>query len=1313
MPSSTIIKMPSDDKAFEENCVPLFCGVLNDPNVKLVGTRGKAQSGIDLTGRRDRDPTQLVGIQCKLITRGGKLTEEIVRADFAKALQITPALTEFIVATTANDDLEYDRIANTLSQEQAALGRRIDVQVWGWDTLQPKIRAHKAALDAFDPGHSASTDRIVALGEESLERHGHTKAAVDRGFEMQERILRTVTAIDAGRSGELDVHLDLQIDGYRDILNGGKPHTALGLLENLEAKLTANSSAAIRARTRANIGLAYQRLGDDERAGELLLEAYELNPDDPKVATNRALGLQLLGRFEESTQWARARLREDSSDEHAAAFLLQAATFLTDLDDPSADIPEELCNSELVRIYRCAFLRSRGRDDEWRRLAIKNWHDNPDSLPAGRLAGDAYLEIAIGDGRFERSAKIDSIRQEALASARDLLQNYWDEVRQYENADQNTYNCVACNLITAYRALGHPEKADTIATQLLAIAPTDENALMNAAYASMDQGHHENALGHARKLDDGPAKTALLLHIWSAQSNWVSILDYKSDERRSALSEAVQEQYDAMVFRATYAADTSLDCREDADILLARWPASLPVHVTVADALSHRGSDRLGHVIDRAMGLVTDATNFGHRSMLAHLFYLEERWDDVIGTLSGFVALDRDTVQLSWLALSHANSDERTRASTFFRELSPELLATSKYARLAGAAEHNRGDVKAAERYLRMAIADDPNDLRAHLLLQSALQRANKSRDAQDHILPLDETKLVGNPHDRLRLAMLLRHFGEAGRALELAFDAASQNRGDREIVSSYPGLIFTDEELPSSIAMAKGLGPNFWFRLEGVDGEEPVEGILSDEPIPEVQTFPGTHALAAALAGKVVGDSVTLPQNMGPDLTYEVKEAKHRYIWLLHDIMHTHGARFPEETAMFSLKTREGDVQPILDMAKEMSERGRSIIDVYLENAIPLAAVAPMCRKNVIEMADHLVIIGEDLRTCLGDHGERNNAQQAVVEGKGQAAALDTIAVWRASQLGVLDDLRDWFGTLYVAQSSFDELLELRSSSEFASRQDTGFLGYHEGKHFRSELTAEEAGAQKARIDAALEDIQRCCEIVPVDDSQSIEGGWKSALAENSLLLDPILAARERDCLLLSEELNTKQLAHQLGIARTSWLQATLMTMAEQGALANGSYYRATARLAVSRHGHVSLSGDALLGILLLEDEFAFEYFGAASRYIGGAKAEPVSHIEAVKGFALAVASAKLPEWQRGRALGLLIGRLIAGRSDWHPLLFVLELQLRALRARLSNARWAHDYLIEWLRGHFIGIDEVREDPRLTTRKKKRIAKARTRRSS
>ena len=81
MASSTIINIPTDDKVFESNCVPLFAGLLHDPNVKLLGTRGKKQFGLDLIGRRNRDPGQPVGIQCKLITRGAKLTEATIRKE--------------------------------------------------------------------------------------------------------------------------------------------------------------------------------------------------------------------------------------------------------------------------------------------------------------------------------------------------------------------------------------------------------------------------------------------------------------------------------------------------------------------------------------------------------------------------------------------------------------------------------------------------------------------------------------------------------------------------------------------------------------------------------------------------------------------------------------------------------------------------------------------------------------------------------------------------------------------------------------------------------------------------------------------------------------------------------------------------------------------------------------------------------------------------------------------------------------------------------------------------------------------------------
>lgn len=115
---------------------------------------------------------------------------------------------------------------------------------------------------------------------------------------------------------------------------------------------------------------------------------------------------------------------------------------------------------------------------------------------------------------------------------------------------------------------------------------------------------------------------------------------------------------------------------------------------------------------------------------------------------------------------------------------------------------------------------------------------------------------------------------------------------------------------------------------------------------------------------------------------------------------------------------------------------------------------------------------------------------------------------------------------------------------------------------------------------------------------------------------LDPILEAHELHCLLLSEELNTKQQLNQLDIQRSMWLWVTLMTITEKGALKSGKYCRATARIAVSRGGHISRNEGALSRIFYFEDEIALDRFSPANRYIGGANAAPLSQIEVVKGF-------------------------------------------------------------------------------------------------
>jgi hypothetical protein len=56
--TATQIPKPSDEQAFERACVPLWCGLLKDPNVQKNARRGQGQDGVDLYGMRDRDPHQ-------------------------------------------------------------------------------------------------------------------------------------------------------------------------------------------------------------------------------------------------------------------------------------------------------------------------------------------------------------------------------------------------------------------------------------------------------------------------------------------------------------------------------------------------------------------------------------------------------------------------------------------------------------------------------------------------------------------------------------------------------------------------------------------------------------------------------------------------------------------------------------------------------------------------------------------------------------------------------------------------------------------------------------------------------------------------------------------------------------------------------------------------------------------------------------------------------------------------------------------------------------------------------------------------------
>ncbi|MEZ2142262.1 hypothetical protein AAE026_08140 [Bradyrhizobium sp. DN5] len=187
----THIRIPKNDTDFETKTVVLFKGILKDPGVKRLGRRGQGQDGVDVVGYRDGDLRYLVGIQCKLKGPKEKLTAAEVREEVRKALKYKPALAEYFIVTSAPNDTKLDQLAQTLSKQQRAKGRKIRIEVWGWGVLEERINEDLEAKNAFDPGWSPAFE----ANQKALKgiQHNQRRQATADQIEKLERIIKQQT----------------------------------------------------------------------------------------------------------------------------------------------------------------------------------------------------------------------------------------------------------------------------------------------------------------------------------------------------------------------------------------------------------------------------------------------------------------------------------------------------------------------------------------------------------------------------------------------------------------------------------------------------------------------------------------------------------------------------------------------------------------------------------------------------------------------------------------------------------------------------------------------------------------------------------------------------------------------------------------------------------------------------------------------------------------------------------------------------------------------------------------------------------------
>lgn len=131
---------PTDWNAFEDIVCDVFARKYQNLNLQRYGRSGQRQHGVDIAGFTQNG---LLGIQCKHHPKDDIRTAEI-DAEVAKSDEFTPALAEFVIATSADRDTKsHNHVLQLAEQRRVGGSHFVAIKYWddicGWLSEHPDL----------------------------------------------------------------------------------------------------------------------------------------------------------------------------------------------------------------------------------------------------------------------------------------------------------------------------------------------------------------------------------------------------------------------------------------------------------------------------------------------------------------------------------------------------------------------------------------------------------------------------------------------------------------------------------------------------------------------------------------------------------------------------------------------------------------------------------------------------------------------------------------------------------------------------------------------------------------------------------------------------------------------------------------------------------------------------------------------------------------------------------------------------------------------------------------------------------------------
>lgn len=1082
----------------------------------------------------------------------------------------------------------------------------------------------------------------------------------------------------------VDVEINAEIDNLTKLIKQNKPLTALQSLTNIYERTASSSQGKTRFRILANIGICHYLIGDENKASDFLLEAYNHAPSEPKAISNKTIALILQGKSKEAFDFANDAFRLFPKDSVLAGYLIQASRKIPEVTDPLQMIPNHLLKTAEVLVGYILYLQQRGSLKDWYKVAHEGINLFPENIDFKYYTALAATEDVFNSEQFQYSHKITDDQFASLTLAATVFNEKWLSALQGEANLKKDDVINLTNLLLIYWYLDEVDKSKQIILDAIKKVSGDETLLIEISQYAFNTLHFDLAKKAVETISQEKLPKFLKFKLAETNGDDNYLINISTDEINNF--PASERTCCLLSIEISKIRRSNLGYKSEAfEGLLDLAASDLRALLMIAHTATTKNNQIAENAYQKAVELLKPNTSFSSRIMLGRAAYFRKDWRVVIDTHDGYILDQKENIDLKYLAVAFANNlPIQERAVEFFKRLPKNLINTPEIETLVGLLYLNQENFGVSEVHIKHALATDPISLDALILLINIYIKQDRENDLFLLLKDIDPLVMQGNPLHQMSLAQMLSKIGRAEVAASFGYKVLSENLDNPKILMAYMGL-FLGNESKYSIPTSSIVKSGYWVQLLN-QHKEIFEYLYDDELISHIKTTGLEHPLVSQSIGISINESFEQSRGFAPAITWTVNQIKHKYLHALHDVMNTFETRFPREPFWRFTLPESDDVSTILESIKALSEKEDAKLNSYINNRMPLELIGKFLgNANSIEVAQRLLQKGFPIYTNMGTTQNLESSLELIKSEKFTCLVFDTYTVWHAAVANLLPVLQKNYELNIPASvlSNIQKMIDEYSNAD-AERMS---VGWQNGEFQRYESTAEDHQKMIEYIRIQKSKIETYCKVKYVSWAEKPNEITERILEiGGSHFLDSAYLASKSNVILVSEDMFYREWASLvLGDIVSVWIDPVLKVLNSKNFMSNDELAEATVHFSAWKHTHIFLNPSILVDIYNLDETEQLYKLKSVIHFIGNENETlMINHTFVSKVFLNAIWESKEKDIGKvKKATDLILDSLLR---------FTATKGLYILLMCIESISELEQYLTEWRERNYISDGELEE---------------------